>query len=139
MIKKIYKINWLLFLILILIPPIILGSISVGFISIWRQLELKISTNSSVYIISKSKVLYINISILLVSLILLLIIFFCFCHQLVSNTFTYKQIKIDTNTIHNQLIKKIEHKLLTVKNFKKWLFKNNIEYQIIDKKSNKNN
>ena len=36
-------------------------------------------------------------------------------------------------------MKKIEYKLLTIKNYKKWLFKNNIKYQIIDKKSNKDN
>ena len=127
--KKVYKFNWLLFLILILLPPIILSSISIGYISIWKQLEIKILSNSSDYIISKLKVLYINISILLVSLISLLIISICFCHQLVSNAFTYKQIEITTNTIHNRLIKKIEHKLLTRKNYQKWLFKHNYQYK----------
>lgn len=60
-----------------------------------------------------------------------------FGYQLISNTFTYEQIKISINNIHKKLMKKIEYKLLTIKNYKKWLFKNNIEYQIIDKKSNK--
>ena len=127
--KKVYRFNWLLFLILILLPPIILSSISIGYISIWKQLEIKILSNSSDYIISKLKVLHINISILLVSLISLLIISICFCHQLVSNAFTYKQIEITTDTIHNRLIKKIEYKLLTRKNYQKWLFKHNYQYK----------
>ena len=139
MIKKIYKFNWLLFLILILITPIILGSISIGYISIWTQLEIKILSNFSVYIISKQQILYINIFILLISIILLFSISFYFGYQLISNTFTYQQIKINIDNIQRKLLKKIEYKLLTVKNYKKWLFKNNIEYQIIDKKSHKDN
>lgn len=137
MIKKIYKFNWLLFLILILITPIILGSISIGYISIWAQLEIKILNISSVYIISKQQILYINVFILLISIILLFSIFFYFGYQLISNTFTYKEIKINIDSISKKLIKKIEYKLFTIKNYKKWLFKNNIEYQIVDKKSNK--
>ena len=139
MIKKIYKFNWLLFLILILITPIILGSISIGYISIWAQLEIRILNISSVYIISKQQILYINVLILLISIILLFSISFYFGHQLILNTFTYKEIKINIDSMSKKLIKKIEYKLLTIKNYKKWLFKNNIEYQIIDKKSNKDN
>lgn len=139
MIKKIYKFNWLLFLILILITPIILGSISIGYISIWAQLEIKILSNLSVYVISKQQILYINIFILLISIILLFSISFYFGYQLISNAFTYEQIKISIDNIHKKSIKKIEYKLLTIKNYKKWLFKNNIEYQIIDKKSHKDN
>lgn len=137
MIKKIYKFNWLLFLILILITPIILSSISIGYISIWKQLEIKILSNFSVYVISKQQILYINVFMLLISIILLFSISFYFGYQLISNTFTYEQIKISINNIHKKLMKKIEYKLLTVKNYKKWLFKNNIEYQIVDKKSDK--
>ena len=139
MIKKIYKFNWLLFLILILITPIILGSISIGYISIWNQLEIKILSNFSVYVISKQQILYINVFMLLISIILLFSISFYFGYQLISNTFTYEQIKISIDNIQKKLLKKIEYKLLTIKNYKKWLFKNNIEYQIIDKKLNKNN
>lgn len=139
MIKKIYKFNWLFFLILILITPIILAVISVGHISIWNQLEIRILNISSVYIISKQQILYINVFMLLISIILLFSISFYFGYQLISNTFTYQQIKITIDNIHKKLIKKIEYKLLTVKNYKKWLFKNNIEYQIIDKKSHKDN
>lgn len=139
MIKKIYKFNWLLFLILILITPIILGSISIGYISIWNQLEIKILSNLSVYVISKQQILYINIFILLISIILLFSLSFYFGHQLILNTFTYEQIKIIIDNIHKKLMKKIEYKLLTIKNYKKWLFKNNIEYQIVDKKSHKDN
>lgn len=139
MIKKIYKFNWLLFLILILITPIILGTISVGHISIWNQLEIRILSISSIYIISKQQILYINIFIFLISIILLFSISFYFGHQLISNTFTYKEIKINIDSISKKLVKKIEYKLLTIKNYKKWLFKNNIEYQISDKKSHKDN
>lgn len=135
MIKKIYKFNWLLFLILILITPFMSTTIAVGYISIWTQLEIRISIISSVYIISKQLILYINIFILLISIILLFSISFYFGHQLISNTFTYKKIKINIDSISKKLIKKIEYKLLTIKNYKKWLFKNNIEYQIIHKKS----
>ena len=135
MFKKIYKFNWLLFLILILITPIILGAIAVGYISIWNQLEIRISNISSVYIISKSQILYINVFILLISIILLFSIFFYFGHQFISNTFTYKVIKINVDSVSKKLIKKIEQKLFTIKNYRKWLFKNNIEYQIVDKKS----
>ena len=67
-----------------------------------------------------------------------LIFFYC-GYQLTSNTFTYKEIKINIDNIHKKLIKKIEYKLFTIKNYKKWLFKNNIEYQIVDKKSHKDN
>lgn len=137
MIKKIYKFNWLLFLILILLPPIILSSIAVGYISSWNQLEIRILNISSVYIISRQQILYINVFILLISIILLFSIFFYFGYQLISNTFTYKEIKINIDSISKKLIKKIEYKLFTIKNYKKWLFKNNIEYQIVDKKSNK--
>lgn len=139
MIKKIYKFNWLLFLILILITPFMSATIAVGYISIWNQLEIKILSNLSVYVISKQQILYINIFILLISIILLFSISFYFGHQLISNTFTYNQIKINIDSLSKKLIKKIEYKLFTIKNYKKWLFKNNIEYQIIDKKSNKNN
>ena len=139
MIKKIYKFNWLLFLILILITPIILGAISIGYISVWNQLEIRILNISSVYIISKSQILYINLFILLISIILLFSISFYFGYQLISNTFTYKEIKINIDSISKKLIKKIEYKLFTIKNYRKWLFKNNIEYQIIDKKSIKEN
>ena len=139
MIKKIYKFNWLFFLILILITPIMLGVIAVGYISSWNQLEIKILNISSVYIISKQQILYINVFILLISIILLFSIFFYFGYQLISNTFTYKEIKINIDSISKKLIKKIEYKLFTIKNYKKWLFKNNIEYQIVDKKSIKEN
>lgn len=139
MIKKIYKFNWLFFLILILITPIMLGTITVGYISSWNQLEIKILNISSVYIIPKQQILYINVFILLISIILLFSISFYFGHQLISNTFTYKEIKINIDSISKKLIKKIEYKLLTIKNYKKWLFKNNIEYQIVDKKSIKEN
>lgn len=137
MIKKIYKFNWLLFLILILITPFMSAAVAVGYISIWAQLEIKILSNLSVYVISKQQILYINIFILLISIILLFSISFYFGYQLISNTFTYEQIKISINEYSTKLMKKIEYKLLTIKNYKKWLFKNNIEYQIIDKKSNK--
>ena len=50
-----------------------------------------------------------------------------------------KEIKINIDSISKKLIKKIEYKLFTIKNYRKWLFKNNIEYQIVDKKSNKDN
>lgn len=133
MIKKIYKFNWLLFLILILITPFMSSTVAVGYISIWNQLEIKILSNLSVYVISKQQILYINIFILLISIILLFLISFCFGYQLISNTFAYKKIKINIDSVSKKLIKKIEYKLLTIKNYKKWLFKNNIEYQIIDK------
>lgn len=139
MFKKIYKFNWLLFLVLILITPIILGAISIGYISSWNQLEIRILSISSVYIISKQQILYINVFILLISIILLFSISFYFGHQLILNTFTYKEIKINIDSISKKLIKKIEYKLLTIKNYRKWLFKNNIEYQIVDKKSIKEN
>ena len=139
MIKKIYKFNWLLFLILILITPFMSAAVAVGYLSIWNQLEIRISNISSVYIISKQQILYINVFILLISIILLFSISFYFGYQLISNTFTYEQIEISIDNIQKKLLKKIEYKLLTIKNYKKWLFKNNIEYQIIDKKLNKNN
>lgn len=139
MFKKIYKFNWLLFLILILITPIMLGAIAVGYISTWNQLEIRVLNISSVYIISKQQILYINIFILLISIILLFSISFCFGYQLISNTFTYKEIKINIDSISKKLVKKIEYKLFTIKNYKKWLFKNNIEYQIIDIKTIKEN
>jgi len=139
MIKKIYKFNWLFFLILILITPIMSGAIAVGYISSWNQLEIRILNISSVYIISKQQILYINVFILLISIILLFSISFYFGHQLILNTFTYKEIKINIDSISKKLIKKIEYKLLTIKNYRKWLFKNNIEYQIVDKKSHKDN
>ena len=139
MIKKIYKFNWLLFLILILITPFMSITVAVGYISIWNQLEIKILSNLSVYVISKQQFLYINIFILLISIILLFSISFYFGHQLISNTFAYKEIKINIDSVSKKLMKKIEYKLLTIKNYEKWLFKNNIEYQIIDKKSHKDN
>lgn len=139
MIKKIYKFNWLFFLILILITPIMLVAIAVGYISSWNQLEIRILNISSVYIISKQQILYINVFILLISIILLFSISFYFGHQLILNTFTYKEIKINIDSISKKLIKKIEYKLFTIKNYRKWLFKNNIEYQIVDKKSIKEN
>lgn len=115
------------------------STVAVGYISIWNQLEIKILSNLSVYVISKQQILYINIFILLISIILLFLISFCFGYQLISNTFAYKKIKINIDSVSKKLIKKIEYKLLTIKNYKKWLFKNNIEYQIIDKESNKDN
>lgn len=138
MIKKIYKFNWLLFLILILITPFMLAAVAVGYISIWNQLEIRILSISSVYIISKQQILYINVFILLISIILLFLISFYFGYQLISNAFTYKEIKINIDSISKKIIKKIEYKLFTIKNYKKWLFKNNIEYLVVDKKSHRN-
>lgn len=104
-----------------------------------KPIRKKILSNLSVYVISKQQILYINVFILLISIILLFSISFYFGYQLISNAFTYEQIKISIDNIHKKLLKKIEYKLLTIKNYKKWLFKNNIEYQISNKKSHKDN
>lgn len=132
MIKKIYKFNWLFFLIFILIAPLVLIFISMSFIAIWNNLEIKISNNWEVYNVSKLNILLFNIFLLLVSIILLFSIFFYFIYDFDLKVFIGKSIEINKKCLSKRLLKKLKNKLFTTKNYQKWLLKYHFEYKEIN-------
>lgn len=115
--KKVYKFNWILLLVISLIGPIILGSISITYM----QDSEHFKTNSEIMLVS--------IICLIISITLSILIPSYFFWLLVKNDLEYATIEINLANLSKKLLKKIDAKLLTRRNYKKWLFKYNYQYK----------
>ena len=101
--KKIYKFNWILLLVISLIGPIILGSISISYLQ--------------------------NLSLFKRNWEISFLIPSYFFWLLVKKDLEYATIEINLANLSKKLLKKIDTKLLTRKNYQKWLFKHNYQYK----------
>ena len=115
--KKIYKFNWILLLVISLIGPIILGSISISYL---QNLSL-FNRNWEIMLVS--------IICLIISITLSILIPSYFFWLLVKKDLEYATIEINLANLSKKLLKKIDTKLLTRKNYQKWLFKHNYQYK----------
>lgn len=115
--KKIYKFNWILLLVISLIGPIILGSISISYL---QNLE-DFKRNWEIMVIS--------IICLIISITLSILIPSYFFWLLVKKDLEYATIEINLDNFSKKCLKKINAKLLTRKNYKKWLFKHKYQYK----------
>ena len=115
--KKIYKFNWILLLIISLIGPIILGSISITYM----QDSEHFKTNWEIILVS--------IICLIISIVLSIVISSYFFWLLVKKDLEYITIEINLDNLSKKLLKKVDAKLLTRKNYQKWLSKHNYQYK----------
>ena len=115
--KKIYKFNWILLLVINLIGPIILGSISISYMQ-----------NLSLFK-GNWEIMLISIICLIISIALSIIISSYFFWLLVKKDLEYITIEIKLDNLSKKIAKKINAKLLTRKNYQKWLFKHNYQYK----------
>ena len=115
--KKVYKFNWILLLIISLIGPIILGSISITYM---QDLE-HFKTNWEIILIS--------IICLIISIALSIAISGYFFWLIVKKDLEYITIEINLDNLSKKMFKRINAKLLTRKNYQKWLNKHNYQYK----------
>ncbi len=115
--KKIYKFNWVLLLVISLIGPVILGSISISYL---QNLSL-FKRNWEIMLVS--------IVSLIISIALSIVISSYFFWLLVKKDLEYVTIEINLANLSKKLLKKIDAKLLTRKNYQKWLLKHNYQYK----------
>ena len=115
--KKVYKFNWILLLVISLIGPVILGSISISYM---QNLSL-FKRNWEIMLVS--------VICLIISITLSILIPSYFFWLLVKKDLEYATIEINLANLSKKLLKKIDAKLLTRKNYQKWLFKYNYQYK----------
>ena len=115
--KKVYKFNWILLLVISLIGPIILGSISITYM---QDLE---------HFKRTWEIILVSIICLIISIALSILIPSYFFWLLVKKDLEYITIEINLTNLPKKLLKKIDAKLLTRKNYQKWLFKYNYQYK----------
>ena len=115
--KRVYKFNWVLLLVISLIGPVILGSVSITYMQDTQHFK----TNWEIILIS--------IICLIISIVLSIVISGYFFWLLVKKDFEYITIEINLANLSKKLLKKVEAKLLTRKNYKKWLTKHNYQYK----------
>ena len=115
--KKVYKFNWVLLLVISLIGPIILGSISITYM---QDLE-HFKTNWEIILIS--------IICLIISIALSIVISGYFFWLIVKKDLEYITIEINLANLSKKLLKKVDAKLLIRKNYQKWLSKHNYQYK----------
>lgn len=115
--KKVYKFNWILLLVISLIGPIILGSISITYM----QDSEHFKTNWEIILVS--------VICLIISIVLSIVISSYFFWLIVKKDLEYITIEINLTNLPKKLLKKIDGKLLTRKNYQKWLFKHNYQYK----------
>lgn len=115
--KKVYKFNWVLLLAISLTGPVILGSISISYM---QNLSL-FKRNWEIMLVS--------IICLIISITLSILIPSYFFWLLVKKDLEYATIEINLANLSKKLLKKIDAKLLTRKNYQKWLFKHNYQYK----------
>ena len=114
--KKVYKFNWILLLVISLIGPIILGSILISYMD--SQLFKR-----------NWEIMLVSIICLIISIALSIVISSYFFWLLVKKDLEYITIEINLANLSKKLLKKIDAKLLTRKNYQKWLFKHNYQYK----------
>ena len=115
--KKVYKFNWILLLVISLIGPIILGSISITYIENLQDFK------------RNWEIMLISIICLIISIVLSIVISSYFFWLLVKKNLEYVTIEINLDNFSKKMFKKINAKLLTRKNYQKWLFKHNYQYK----------
>ena len=115
--KKIYNFNWILLLVISLIGPVILGSISITYM---QDLE---------HFKRTWEIILVSVICLTISITLSIVISSYFFWLLLKKDLEYITIEINLDNLSKKLIKKIEYKLLTRKNYQKWLFKHNYQYK----------
>ena len=115
--KKVYKFNWVLLLVISLIGPIILSSISITYMQDLEQFK----TNWEIILIS--------IICLIISIVLSIVISGYFFWLIVKKDLEYITIEINLDNLSKKMFKKINAKLLTRKNYQKRLTKHNYQYK----------
>lgn len=115
--KKVYKFNWVLLLVISLIGPIILGSISITYM---QDLE---------HFKRTWEIMLVSIICLIISIVLSIVISSYFFSLIVKKDLEYITIEINLDNLSKKILKKIDAKLLTRKNYQKWLFKHNYQYK----------
>ena len=115
--KKVYKFDWILLLVISLTGPVILGSISITYM----QDSEHFKTNWEIMLIS--------VICLIISIVLSIVISSYFFWLIVKKDLEYITIEINLTNLPKKLLKKIDAKLLTRKNYQKWLFKYNYQYK----------
>ena len=115
--KKVYKFNWVLLLVINLIGPIILGSISISYMQNLEDFKIN------------WEIMVISIICLIISITLSIVISSYFFWLLVKKDLEYVTIEINLDNFSKKMFKKINAKLLTRKNYQKWLFKHNYQYK----------
>lgn len=115
--KKVYKFNWILLLIISLIGPIVLGSISITYM---QDLE---------YFKTNWEIILVSVICLIISIALSIVIPSYFFWLIVKKDLEYITIEINLTNLSKRMFKKINAKLLTRKNYQKWLFKHNYQYK----------
>ena len=115
--KKVYKFNWILLLVISLIGPIILGSISIAYM---QDLE---------HFKRTWEIILVSIICLIISIVLSIVISSYFFWLIVKKDLEYITIEINLDNLSKRMFKKINAKLLTRKNYQKWLTKHNYQYK----------
>lgn len=115
--KKVYRFNWILLLVISLTGPVILGSISITYI------------DDSQLFKRNWEIMLVSIICLIISIALSIVISSYFFWLLVKKDLEYITIEINLDNLSKKLLKKIDGKLLTRKNYQKWLFKHNYQYK----------
>lgn len=115
--KKVYKFNWVLLLVISLIGPVILGSVSISYMQ-----------NLSLFK-GNWEIMLVSIICLIISIALSIVISSYFFWLLVKKDFEYITIEINLDNLSKKLLKKINAKLLTRKNYQKWLTNHNYQYK----------
>ena len=115
--KKVYKFNWVLLLVISLIGPVILGSISITYM---QDLE---------HFKRTWEIILISVICLIISIALSIVIPSYFFWLIVKKDLEYITIEINLANLSKKLLKKIDAKLLIRKNYQKWLFKYNYQYK----------
>ena len=115
--KKVYKFNWILLLVISLIGPIILGSISITYMK------------DSEHFKRTWEIILISVICLIISITLSIVIPSYFFWLLVKKDLEYATIEINLDNLSKKLLKKIDAKLLIRKNYQKWLIKHNYQYK----------
>lgn len=115
--KKVYKFNWVLLLVISLIGPVILGSISISYMQNLQDFK------------RNWEIMLVSIICLIISITLSIVIPSYFFWLLVKRDLEYITIEINLDNLSKKLLKKIDAKLLTRKNYQKWLTKHNYQYK----------
>lgn len=115
--KKVYRFNWILLLVISLTGPVILGSISITYMQ-----------NSQLFK-RNWEIMLVSIVCLIISIALSIVISSYVFLLLVKKDLEYATIEINLDNLSKKLLKKIDAKLLTRKNYQKWLFKHNYQYK----------
>ena len=115
--KKIYKFNWIFLLVISLIGPIILGFISITYMQDTEHFK------------TNWEIILINIICLIISITLSIVISSYFFWLLVKKDFEYITIEINLVNLPKKLLRKVDAKLLTRKNYQKWSSNHNYQYK----------